>query len=361
MSARVSGWTSARTSGGLLVLLLSAGIVACGGGGPEADGVSTDPRLEGRSLAAPPAPEVGEWWAVEVDPVLVGATFQTRLVVTDRAEGRAGIGMPPEDFSHDFLVLHIPVLGDLDLATFAWRVMWDDFEALRFPLEPGRSWTADFHGRDVEASVTRVEGDRAFITMTGEGERIELVYDARMGMITEFREEALKLGFRVTGHGFDYTGPVIALSGIELGFMQGGPSESAGPHDAHGGGGGVTGGAATGAAGAAQTAEAGDGPGHSSATLEVTTPGSHGSLSLVVWNAGFEDQAGSYRITVTAPDGTIFEEIFELAPGAASVNVTSFGHDAVQGTWRLDFHRGGPARLLVELFTYDRRELVLGG
>jgi len=347
---------SARVKGQLLAvpaLLLFAGLAACGAGAPEADEVSTDPRLEGRSLAAPPAPEVGEWWAVEVDPVLVGATFQTTLVVTDRSEGRAGIGIPPGDFSHDFLVLHIPVLGDLDLATFAWRVMWDDFEALRFPLEPGRSWTADFHGRDVEASVTRVEGDRAFVTLTGERERIELVYDARVGMITEFREDALQLNFRVTGHGFDYTGPVIAFSGIELGIMQGGPSESAGPHDAHGGA----------AAAATVTSEApspADGPGRSTATLKVATDRSHGSLNLVVWNVGFEDQAGSYRMTATAPDGTIFEETFELAPGAASVNVTSFGHDAVQGTWRLDFHRGGPAPLLVELFTYDRRELEMG-
>ena len=335
-----------RAGGAALAFLLAAGLVACGGSENQAAEPSADPRLDGRSLAAPPAPVVGEWWTVEVDPELVGVVIPTTLVVTDRSDGRAGIGIPPEQFTHDFLVLHIPVLGDLELATFAWRVMWDDFEALRFPLEEGRSWSADFHGRDVEATVTRVDGDRAFVTMTGDGERIELVYDARMGMITEFREEALKLGFRVTGHGFDYQGPVLAFSGIELGLMQGGPSESAGPHD-HG------------AEGASRAAS--EGPGNSTATLEVDTDGSHGSLSLVVWNVGFEDQAGTYRITATAPDGTTFEETFELAPGAPSVNVTSFGHDAVQGTWRLDFHRGGPARLLVEVFTYDRRELEMGG
>jgi len=328
----------ACAGGTATALLLSSALVACGGSEPQAAERSVDPRLEGRTLAGPPAPEVGEWWTVEVDPQLVGATFPTTLVVTDRSQGRVGIGIPPEQFSHDFLVLHIPVLGDLDLATFAWRVMWDDFEALRFPLEPGRSWSADFHGRDVEATVTGVDGDRAFITMIGDGERIELVYDARLGMITEFREEALKLGFRITGHGFDYAGPVLALSGIELGFMQGGPSESAGPHD-HG------------------TGEAGT----STATLEVATNGSHGSLSLVVWNVGFEDQPGTYRITATAPDGNTFEETFELAAGAPPVSVTSFGHESVQGTWRLDFHRGGPARLLVELFTYDLRTVELEG
>ena len=110
------------------------------------------------------------------------------------------------------------------------------------------------------------------------------------------------------------------MAGIELGLMQGGPAET---------------------------------PGSSTETLEVTSPGSHGSLSLVVWNRGFEDEAGSYRIAATAPDGTVFEHQFETAPGDPSVLVTSFGHDAVQGTWQIDFERGGPARLLVELFTYD--------
>lgn len=306
-----------------LVLLLAG----CGG----ADAPSP---AEGRTLAAPPDLQVGEWWTVEVDPVLVGATIPTTLVVTHREGDQARIGIPPGEFTHDFLVLHIPVLGDLDLNTFAWRVMWDDFEALRFPLEEGRRWTADFHGFDVEAEVTRVEGERAYITMTGERERIEMVYDARMGMITEFREEALLLGFRVTGHGFDYEGEVLDPAGIQLGLMQSGPSTVAGHHEGEAG---------------AETV-----------TLTVDSPGSHGSLSLVVWNRGQESQAGSYRITATAPDGTVFERAFELEPGAPSVVVESFGHDAVQGTWQLDFHRGGPAGLLVELFTYDLRELLLG-
>ncbi|TVP44452.1 MAG: hypothetical protein EA350_11520 [Gemmatimonadales bacterium] len=281
-----------------------------------------------RSLASPPALQVGEWWTVELDPELVGATFETTLVVTHVGDGTARIGMTPESFRDDFLVLHIPVLGDVELETFAWRVMWDDFEALRFPLERGASWTADFHGNDVTATVERVEGTRAFILMEGEGERIEMVYDAAVGMITEFREEALQLAFRVTGHGTGYSGPVLSLSGIELGFMQGGPPA---------------------------------GERRSSATLDVATEGPHGSLSLVVWNRGVEDQAGRYRIVATAPDGSVFEHTFETAPGDPAVLVQSFGHDAVQGGWTIDFEREGPARLLVELFTYGLDEAPPGG
>jgi hypothetical protein len=319
-------------------LLTAFALAACADS--SAEDASVDPRLAERSLAEPPDLHVGEWWTVEVDPILVGATFETTLVVTDRADGSARIGIPADDFRDDFLVLHVPVLGDVDLATMSWRVMWDDFEGLRFPLEEGRTWTADFHGRDVEARVTSIEGSVARITMTGEGERIELTYDAGMGMITELREEALGLGFRVTGHGLDYEGTVQQRSGIELGLMQGGPSASAAHHED----------APTPAAGEAGT---------STETIEVTSPGSHGSLSFVVWNVGFEGEAGSYHIRATAPDGTVFEHQFDVEPGAPGVLVESFGHDAVQGTWQLDFHRGGPAGLLVELFTYDQVDVTL--
>ncbi len=298
----------------------------CGGTGEEARG---DAGLaDAGPLASPPALRVGDWWEVEVDPTLVGETFPATLVVTEVDGGRARIGMTPETFRHDFLVLHVPVLGDVDLATYAWRVMWDDFAALHFPLEPGGRWSADFHGNAVEAEVTRVEGSRAWVTFEGERDRIELVYDADAGMITDFREEALELGFRVTGHGSGYTGEVISLGGISLGMMEGGPSAF---------------------------------PGQSEKSVEVTSVGTHGSLSLVVWNRGTEAEGGRYHIRATAPDGTTFEHTFETEPGAPAVLVRSFGHARVQGEWKLDFEREGPASLLVELFTYDREEVQLMG
>jgi hypothetical protein len=315
-----------RSSIAALAVLLTA----CGSA-PEADSVA-------RTLAAPPDLRVGEWWDVEVDPELVGVTVPTRLVVTRREGGRAGIGIPPGQFSHDFLVLHVPILGDLDLNTFAWRVMWDDFEALRFPLEEGRTWTADFHGTDVEAVVTRTEGNRAWVTMTGDGEHIELTYDADMGMITEFREDRLRLGFRVTDHGFDHQGTVMDFSGIELALMATPPARAdAGSGQAH------------------------DGHGTPATIAEVETGGSHGSLSLVLWGVGSEGEPGQYRIAATAPDGTVFEQAFEGSGGPGPVVARSFGHDAVGGSWQVDFERDGPAGLLVELFTYDLTEVELGG
>jgi len=327
---------SSRTAPGLILVAMLWGLAGCDpapGEGMEGPDARAAGVVADRSLATPPELQVGEWWTVEVDPTLVGATFQTTLVVTDRGDGRATLGIPPEDFSHHFLVLHIPPLGDLDLETFAWRVMWDDFEALRFPLEPGRTWEADFHGHDVTAEVTGVEGSRAHVTLTGERERIELTYDAQVGMITEFKEQALQLNFRVLDHGFDYAGPVKSLSGIRLGLMESGPAQ---PADL-----------ATGESGEA------------TASVDVQSGASHGSLSLVVWNAGTEEEPGHYRIVATAPDGTTFEESWETEPGSPSVLPASFGHDVVDGTWTIDFERNGPARLLVELFTYDLTEFRL--
>jgi len=314
----------------LTALALAAMVSACGPAGESGElnegNAAATAAVNGRSLATPPDLQVGEWWTVEVDPTLVGVVIPTTLVVTERSGDRAVIGIPPEEFTDDFLVIHIPPLGDLDLATFAWRVMWDDFEALRFPLELGRTWWADFHGMIVEAEVTRVEGNRAWVVMTGERERIELTYDADMGMITDFREDALKLNFRVTGHGFDYPGEVLSFSRIRLGMMESpprGPSHHEGDHE---------------------------GPTN---VAQVDTPGSHGSLSLVLWNVGFQDEPGEYRITATAPDGTVFRKDFTPAPGEAPVQVQSFSHDVVNGAWEVDFHRDGPGGLLVELFTYD--------
>ncbi len=285
---------------------------------------------------------MGEWWTVEVDPEFVGVVYPTTMVVTRRTEDQATLGVPPDQFSHDFLVIHVPPLGDLELGTFAWRVMWDDFEALRFPLEVGRSWSADFHGRDVEAEVTAVEGNRAFVTMTGEGQRIELTYDADWGMITDFREEALGLAFRVTDHGFDYQGEVLSLSGIQLGLME--TAAGAAAHHAAATGNTPSGGGNAGSGGTRPPL---------SSRVDVDTGASHGSLGLILWNVGHEDTPGSYAITATAPDGTIFRERFEITRGGASVDLASFGHDAVDGTWELEFEREGPAGLLVELFTYD--------
>ena len=321
---------------------MAALLVGCGSPG--------ETEVAARTLDTPPDLKVGEWWTVEVDPELVGAVYPTTMVVTQREGGRATLGVPPDQFSHDFLVIHIPPLGDLELGTFAWRVMWDDFEALRFPLEVGRRWSADFHGRDVEAEVTAVEGNRAHVTMVGEGQRIELTYDADWGMITDFREEALGLAFRVTDHGFDYEGEVLSLSGIQLGLMETAAGVAA--HHA----------AAT---GDPASGDGNVGPGGSSQALstrvDVDTGASHGSLGLILWNVGHEDTPGSYGLTATAPDGTTFQQRFEITHGGASVDLGSFGHDAVDGTCELEFHREGPAGLLVELFTYDLTRVVLEG
>lgn len=312
--------------------LLVAGITACAEGDPPAAEAEAPPDI--RSLDAPPELQVGEWWTVRVEAGVAGAEYEATIVVTERDERTASIGVAAPDFSDDFFVVHVPPLGTIDLETLAWRVMWDDFEALRFPLEEGRSWEADFHGFDVEAEVTRVEGDRAHVTMTGEDERIELAYDARVGMITDFREEALQLGFRVIDHGFDFDGDVRTPTGIELALFEGLPGDAAAPD--------------------------GTDIGAPATTVEVDTGHSHGSLGLVFSNPGSDGEPTPYRVAATAPDGTVFEETFTPVAGGPPLFLESFGHDVVNGTWRLEFEGSGPASALVELFTYDLTETRMG-
>jgi len=331
----------------LIAALTIAFLTACDAQEPappdvEAGESSDVAMMEGRSLDAPPDPEVGEWWTIEVYPEHTDGTYETTIVVTERSDNTATFGMAAEEFQDDLLVLHLPPLGEIDLDTFAWMVMWEDFEALRFPLEPGQTWTADFHGYDVEAEVTGVEGSNAYVTMTGEDqmtgaeEHIELTYDAERGMITEFEEEAIGLNYRVDDHGFDYEGRVMTPTGIELALMDGRPAEIVEPLVDH------------------EVAEG------QPSSVEVDVDASHGSLGLLLWNTETPDEPGTYRIAVTAPDGTTFEETFIFEPGDALVGLTSFNHEHVTGTWELEYDRDGPAWVAAEMFAYELTETQLG-
>jgi len=292
---------------------------------------------EDRTLAAPPDLQLGEWWTVEVRATHADATYRTTMVVAERGDGTATIGIPPEEFTHDFLVLHIPPLGDVGLDPFSWMFMWEDFEALRFPLEQGRAWSAEYHGLPVEAEVTGVEGTTATVTMAGTMDdfaaHLELTYDAETGMITRFQDDDfLGTSFRVLDHGFGYEGPLRTPTGIELGFYAAGVTDEDGHHQLflH-----------------EETVT----------SMEVQTRGSHGSLGLVMWNVGHEEVRGTYRVAAIAPDGTRFEETFTATPDAPPFALRSFGHDVVGGTWEFEFEGEGPALFGAELFTYDMEEI----
>ena len=318
------------------LVFASIGLAGC----EEADPADRSPGSsagEARSLDEPPELQVGEWWTMEIDADLAGAEYQATVVVTDGDEETAVLGTAADDFSHDFFVVHAPPLGELHLETFAWHVMWDDFEALRFPLEEGRTWMADYHGSDVEAEVTGTENGIAHVTMEGEEEQIELAYDADRGMVTEFRSEALQLGFRVTDHGFDYEGRVKTPTGIELALFEGWPpQEEAEEEEEH------------------HVPEQ-DGP---EISADVDVGASQGSMGLILTNDD-ADEDRSYRIAATAPDGTVFEKAFSPPANGPPLLLESFGHDVVDGTWELEFDpevRGA----LAELFTYDLAETRLG-
>ena len=329
---------------------LLAGLVvvpACDTPEPEdeaAMGQSDDAeaRAAERSLEEPPELEVGEWWTFEARAEGADADHEATVVVSEREDGMARLGLSAEDFKDDLFVFHIPPLGDLDPETLAWRVMWEDFEALRFPLEEGRTWEADFHGFDVEAEVAEVDGSRAHVHMEGDdpawgAQRIELVYDARHGMITELHEENIGLSFRVTDHGFGYDGSVKTPRGIELSLLDFRPGEVM----------------------ELVGEEVPEDEGRSS--IEVEVDHSHGSMGLVMQHALVPQESGTYEIAATNPEGETFEAAFEFEPGDPLMALEAFPTDAVQGTWEIEYNRDGEGMLAAEFFTYDLVESRPGG
>lgn len=345
INARSNRWSSVWT-------LLLAGLVvlpACEAPEPEPEDETavdrsgaSQARAAERTLAEPPELEVGEWWTFEARGEEADADYQVTVVVAEREDDMARLGLSAEDFDDDLFVFHIPPLGDVDPETLAWRVMWEDFEALRFPLEEGRTWEADFHGFDVEAEVAEVDGSRAHVHMEGDDpawgeQRIELVYDARRGMITELHEENIGLSFRVIDHGFGHEEPVKTPRGIEMSLLDFRPGELM----------------------ELVGEEVPEDEGRSS--IEVEVDHSHGSMGLVMQHEPAPEESGTYEIAATNPEGETFEAVFEFEPGDPLLALEAFPTDAVQGTWEIEYHRDGAGILAAEFFTYDLVESRPGG
>lgn len=318
----------------VMLVLTVTGLSGCIGADPS---LPEDPAPEARTLESPPDLQVGEWWTIEVDNRLSDEVYTSAFVVTDRTDGTASIGMPADEFEHVFFILHLPPLGVVDLDTFSWNVMGHGFDALKFPLQKGQEWTTVFHGPDfgwdVQAEVTKVDGQKAEVSMIGDNVLIEFTYDAELGMISEFDADAYGVRFKVTDHGFGHEGTVKTPSNIDLGFVDGRLANLIGPP--------LTAGAPV-------------------FSVDVDHDVSHGTLALMVSGPPETGAPGVYRASVTAPDGTPFESTFTHAPGGPAFIAELHGHDAVQGTWDLEFQSAGPGLVAAELIVYDLEETTLG-
>lgn len=313
------------------LLLATAGLAGCLGGEEGIDTASTEASS---TLAEPPEPKVGDWWTFEVRHEASQTAAKATVVVTDRTEDTATIGLASDGFHHRFLLLHLPPLGTVELGSLSWQVMWDRFQPAVFPLEPGQTWTTTFHGAEVEAEVTEVSEDGAQVVMVGDSERVELAYDAAAGMVSDLHVENYGASLELVDHGSGFEGSVERFSNLGVGFFTGRIGNAV---------------------------DTGLRPAAPVETVEVPDDISEGTLGLIVANVAQDGAApGGYRAAAQAPDGTNFEAVFTPTPDDPALIAEYHGHDAVQGTWQLDFEAAGPGAVAAELIVYDRQAIELG-
>lgn len=325
-----AGWNRPLVMFAVLALIAAAGCLGIEDTVEETDLEAAS--LEQRSLDTPPDLRVGEWWTFELEERITKRTSQTTLVVTDRTDDTATIGMAADTFQHGFLLMHLPPLGVIELDTFSWNLMYDRFDAAVFPLEPGQTWTTEFHGVEMDAEVVEVEDSQAHIEMLGANERVEATYDAEVGMLTSFDNDVYDVGFEVVDHGLGYEDEVKQFTDISLGFFEGR---------------------------IAAAVDASLGPAPPVQTVEVDQDVSHATLGLMGGKLFADEETGTYRAVATAPDGTTFEETFTISPADPAMVIEYFGHDAVQGTWELEFEAAGPGYAAAELIVYNLDEITL--
>jgi hypothetical protein len=320
-------------------LLLTIGLLAAilaGCIGAEEDSA---PEAQAASLERAPQWSIGQWWTMETHDSLTDTVSEVTLVVTESGDTTARIGMTAETFNHRFFVYHLPPLGDIRLESFSWNVMGHEFDALEFPLHKGNEWETVFHGIDygwnVKAEVMETDGHEAHIHMIGDNVLIDVVYDAELGMITQFDSGAYGVSFKMTDHGYDYEGDVRTPSNIDLGFLEGRVGT---------------------------VLDAAANPGSPILTVEQTKEVTHGTLAFIV--GGLPQLGttgpGTYHATATTPTGTTYERTFTPTPMDGVFLMELEGIEGVHGDWELTFTSAGAAWLAVELIVYDLEETTLG-
>ena len=311
-----------------------------------------DPPADGeRSLAAAPQWRLGEWWTYTMEDGFTGGSYDFTRVVAgeDRAAGNYLVGFPVEEFSNDVMLFHIPGFGDITQANLAYETHDAYFQPLDFPLEAGKNWQTEFEGTGLGlAEVTVLDSTRAQVDMTlGAGYSAVAVYDAEVGEIVEMtvnQGQSLYAHYTVTGHGYDYRGTVRVPHAHDLVFIHG---RFAGVANAGAG-------------------SSGSGPVSTGITETVEVSPGYDRVSFIIAVGGGGTflgaaSAGAFRETVTAPDGTVYEETWTPAdiPTSGDLKIIAVGHEQPEGPWTLQHVAGGVGVAFVEGIGYHSIDVEL--
>lgn len=299
------------------------------------------PATGERTLAQAPTWRLGEWWTYRITDAFTGASVDTTLVVAGTFGTTYLVGFPIHDFSNNVLVLHMPGVGDVDRTDLSFEVHDVDFQMLRFPLVAGDSWTTAFEGRPGTVHVVRAQGEQAILqgsdTVQGttgptSSWNITATYDAPTGTITQLHAEGYA-DYKVTGHGFAYTGRVRVPHAHDLVFQHGRITP---------------------------VLDINTQPTTTQTDNVLVEPGYDALAFTIIVGSGAVapgPNAGYYQETVTSPNGTQYS--LSSLPGEPGLKLAFYGTGDPSGTWTLQHTAGGPGLVLTEGIGYHSIDVDL--
>lgn len=292
------------------------------------------PAEEGGDASDSPQPgeapqwAVGDWWTYRFTSDIYELTFDATLVVGNVTETGYLVGMPPERYSRDAILFHVPPVGFLGL-NLSYDVHDVLFDPIRFPLADGATWNTTWIAAPIRftahaANVTATEGPVPGFHVTNAGfealsnRTYEYEYASSVGWFTMYQRVDLDGRVReridLIDYGHDYTGPLRLLDGITMVFLE------------------------------ARTT------GSTAAPIASFRPDA--ALDTIFTACVFGDAPGQYSIEIQTPTRTACTASGTLLPGDAVRRIVSAEVPNEPGPWEARFTALGQGLSIAEVMGY---------
>ena len=286
------------------------------------------------TLAAPPRWVPGEWWRYHFTSPLTGVEVEFIKVVGAVDGETYVVGMPHEGRYKEAVVYHTPCFGDIraeDLGCHAHNI---PFQPLQFPLTDESTWVTQFERPpDLTASVKVLSPTEAEITFTDEQGNVHItqIYDATIHEVRSFQHDIAV--YEIVEHGYGFEGWITIPRAESLVFEHGRLGTPVV---------GFVGGVA---------------PGAPRESVEIVGGYNRLSFILAVGNIGLAPaEAGAYRETATAPDGTVYTK---ESVGPAPITIEFYEHKDPDGIWELEHVAAGPGIAFIAGIAYHQYDIHL--
>ena len=289
------------------------------------------------TLAAPPRWVPGEWWRYHFTSPLTGVEVEFIKVVGAVDDEVYVVGMPHEGWYKEAVVYHTPCFGDIRVEDLGCRAHNIPFQPLQFPLTDESTWVTQFERPpDLTASVKVLSPTEAEITFTDADGNVHItqVYDATIHEVRSFQHDIAV--YEIVEHGYGFEGWITIPRAEELVFEHGRVGAPIVNLGVFGGG---------------------DPAGAPLEEVEIIGGYNRLSFILAVGNIGLAPaEAGSYRETATAPDGTVYQM---ESTGMEPFRIEFFEHKDPDGVWQLEHLAAGPGIAFIEGIAYHQYDIHL--